>query len=468
MHKRRHKPMTRRDFLKTSCGFSAMAIAPGLWSCSIAESKKIALRGFETYRPGNTLGTVTCVTPDDGFYLHTFYDVCPFSPSQRYLAVTKLPYQEKKPSLGDVAEVCIIDLKEEVIETIYATRAWSFQLGANVQWGNSSDRFVYTNDVVDGRAVCVRIDRETREVVAFSGPKYDIAPDESFVIGGKLEYMNAAQYGYGIPDGPSGRPNYFTAEDVDTEGIWKTDLKKNETHLLVSFRSLSEHLDDPAHYKGGTFYSFHTKVNRNSDRVMQVLRCRRPDKKGGRNSSLFTFNADGSDIVQTLSRAEWTVRGELGGAGNHPNWHPDGEHIVMNLVPKSLGYRKMRFCMFKPDGSDLRVLSERHFGSGHPSVDRRSKYLIADSYPKQKWATSVNGEIPIRLIDLTADQERTICTVSVDVGASRYDFLARVRGGSQFKLDPHPAWSRDYKKVCFNGAINGIRRVFVADLSGVV
>ena len=33
------------------------------------------------------------------------------------------------------------------------------------------------------------------------------------------------------------------------------------------------------------------------------------------------------------------------------------------------------------------------------------------------------------------------------------------------RLDPHPAWSRDGLKSCFNGAPEGRRQVYIADLS---
>ena len=36
------------------------------------------------------------------------------------------------------------------------------------------------------------------------------------------------------------------------------------------------------------------------------------------------------------------------------------------------------------------------------------------------------------------------------------------------RVDPHLAWSADYRRVCFNGAIAGQRQVFVADLSALI
>ena len=123
--------MRRRDFLRTSAGFVASAIEPDAWAVAKPSSSKNSF-SFRPYRPGKTFGKVVCVTPDDGFYLQTFYDVCPFSPSGRYLAVTRLPFQDRQPIPGDTADVCVVDLQSRTIETLYATKGWAFQLGANL------------------------------------------------------------------------------------------------------------------------------------------------------------------------------------------------------------------------------------------------------------------------------------------------------------------------------------------------
>ena len=92
----------------------------------------------------------------------------------------------------------MIDLENETIETVYSTKGWGFQLGANLNWGKT-DRYLYTNDIIDGEAVCVRIDLKTGETKGFAGPMYHIAPDESAVVGFPLDMINITQMGYGVP-----------------------------------------------------------------------------------------------------------------------------------------------------------------------------------------------------------------------------------------------------------------------------
>lgn len=460
--------MNRRRFIyNTSAGIAATCLSPGVWAASF-DPGNWKHYDFKSFREGQYAVPVTRVTPGDGFYLHTFYDVCPWSPSGNFLAVTKFPYQGKKPQWGDIAEVCVIDLKQQRIKTVYQTKAWGFQLGANVQWGNSNDRFLYTNDIIDGQPVCVRIDLEQSVVKAYAGAKYDISQDERSVISPNLLNMNIHQYGYAVPDGPAGAPFPFTKDDMGREGLWKTDLVKNEKKLLVPMQQFFEVAQDEEKYAGSTGYLFHSKFNKQNTRILQVFRAQVNNK--GRNASLFSMNTDGSRLRQCLTAEKWNEVARLGGSGNHPNWHPDGEHVIMNCVPSWLGFKDMLFCSFRFDGTDFKILSEKHMGSGHPSVAAGGKYLLADAYPKQTYVKAPDGEIAIRLVDLRSDRELILCTIPTDVGGGVRQALPgdKLSGGSQHKLDPHPAWNRNYSQVCFNGAPDGKRQVFIADLFKVL
>lgn len=459
--------MGRRSFIRASAGLLGGAVLPGMLYAGAPLPEKKFYR-FRAYRPGKTLAPVTCITPGDGFYLHTFYNKCPWSADGRYFAVTRLPAQKAKAAWGDMADVCVIDLQEQSIRTVYRTKAWGYQLGANIQWRYGSNRYLYTNDIIERRVVCVRIDIRDHTAVVYAGAKYDLAPDNRSVISPQLMNMNVTQYGYSVPDPPSGRPVPFTPEEIQREGLWKTDLETNRESLLVPFSEfIARSENDHAFYSKAVPYLFHSQFNRQNTRILQVFRAQVDHK--GRNACLFSLNADGTQVKQCLGMEKWNQKAP-GGSGNHPNWHPDGEHVVMNCVPTWLGYKDMRFCQFKYDGTDFRILSERHTGSGHPSIDITGRYLLADAYPKQTYVVNANGEIPIRLIDLPSDEEQILCTIANDVGGKGAQYTAEnsSQGGSGYKLDPHPVWSPDRQNIAFNGAPEGKRQVYIADLKQVI
>ena len=129
----------------------------------------------------------------------------------------------------------------------------------------------------------------------------------------------------------------------------------------------------------------------------------------------------------------------------------------MNLRPDG---KKLVFCQFRYDGSDFRVISEKHPGGGHPSMTPDGKYLVTDAYSSER-IVPPNKEVPIRLLATGTDEVQVICHIYT---LGRKGDLGR----GTLRLDPHPVWSRDFKQVCFNGAPEGRRQVFIADLSDVL
>ncbi len=421
----------------------ATALAPGIWSCARPSSKARKFP-FKPYTAGDPLAPVTQVTPD-GFYVHTYYDVCPFSPSQRYLAATRLPYQDHNAVFGNTAEVCVVDLREQTIETVYTTRSWGFQTGALLNWG-ASDRFLYTNDVVGGTAVCVRIDLEGGATKAFAGPLYHIAPDESCVISFPLELLDVTQVGYGVPSRDPRNPASLPPGAAKDQGLWRTDLRTNERKLLVSLGDLAAKIPEPPPREGGTFYLWHSRFNPQGTRIHQILRCVFPDGSGGENTTVFTFNPDGSDIRFLPTDPVWGL------GGGHPNWHGDGIHLIRNIPVE----KKLRFCQWRYDGSEFRVLSEKLPGGGHPRLEPRGRYLVTDTFPSQGERQMVR----LRWVDLAADAEQVLCTLPTLDRSDRVDAVLR--------LDGHPAWSRDFQKIVFQAAPDGTRQLFIADVSKLV
>ena len=433
--------MNRREFAWTSAGLLAVALGPGLWSCRRPAANRKSY-SFGRVREGRHAVPVTRVTPLDGEYVFAYYDVCCFSPSQRYIAATRLPFTERVPRLGDTAEVVVIDLQENSIETLYSTKTFGFQTGANPQWGGS-DRYVFTNDVIGGRAVCVRIDREGGEAQAMEASMYHTAPDGSYVLGFPLEYLNITQQGYGVPSRDPENPDRLPPGASRTEGVWKTDTKTGKKRLLYSLADVAKHLPEPPPKPGGTYYFWHTKINRQGTRIMQVLRCLIPGVEG-RNTTVFTLNADGSNVRYTGARPVW------GQSGGHPNWHPDGDHVIRNQhVP---GDPKRRFCKIRYDGSSTVALTDKVVGGGHPTIEPTERTIITDAFDERGAGTKVR----LLLVDLKAGRAEAIVTMpTIDRKNLKHP---------THRLDGHPVWSRDFRRVCFQATAEGRRQLFIADL----
>lgn len=392
------------------------------------------------YRPESGREPVTIWTPPDGHYMTTFFDVDPWSPSGRYLAVTRVPFIWRIPYPGDRAQVCVIDLVEQTCTAVYETRGWGAQLGANVQWGANDDT-IYCNDVIDGKATGVRIDRVTLQATPLCGPVYGSTRDRRYSFSGNLYHINAGIPGYGVPDRMFRRIRP-TDPRSEKEGIWQTDLNTGETRLFLSLAEIAQVLEKYEPFEGGTYHVFNVKVNPRDDRLLAVIFLRGVPGYPGWPVQLMTCKLDGSDIRLALPYRLWRI------GGHHPNWAPDGDHIVMNL--RSPG-EEMRFVRFRYDGSAMVTLAPGHKGSGHPSLDPSGRYLLTDAYTAEGFMDA-NGEVPIRLIDLQENIEHTVTRV----------YTNRIIGPR--RIDPHPVWSRDGTRICFNAIVDGMRQVLIAEV----
>jgi len=397
---------------------------------------KIELKPYTMHDPGVP---VYQITPSDGFYIHTFYDVSPWSPSGRYLVALRLPFQDREPGPDDPAEIFLLDFFDLEIRHVYTTTGWGMQTAAHQMWG-ATDRYLYFNDKRDGLPVGVRYDLEQDRAEIFDYPFYQVAPDGSHAVSPSLIGINKTQPGYGVSVAPEfDRPNRPGAPDDD--GFWRVDLATGERSLLVSFKQVADLLEEAGEVVEGTYYGFHVKFNPQQTRLMLVVRTVGTEK--GWNPMLFTCNVDGSDLRLVIPYRRWKL------GGHHPDWHPNGERIVMNLADAS---GALRFHEFGYDGTWERIIAPSVVASGHPTYSENGRFLITDAYPKEP--VCKDGLVPIRLIDIEKNTEETLLWI----------WTLGIYGGP-LRLDPHPAWNREGDQICFNGAPDGARQLFMADLS---
>ncbi|MEY2920503.1 MAG: hypothetical protein RL261_1808 [Pseudomonadota bacterium] len=400
---------------------------------------------------------VWCVTPGDTGFIHRYYDSSPFSPSGRYFAVTRLPFEDRLPKPGDVAQIVVIDLATGDARTVAETRGWDVQLGAQLQWGADDQTLLY-NDVElrDWMPYGVRHDLQTGEVRRLGGTIYSVSPDGRLAASPCLRRMAVTQRGYGVVVPKDQVPENRGASEDD--GIWITDLQTGHTRLLISLAKVVEQLGDqlPVARKRGDFFGFHVKWNPQGTRLMLALRWlprsllpwKRKRRYGAKH--VVTMNADGSNVRVAVSAERWAK------GGHHPNWCPDGEHVLMNLNTQGDG---LRFARLAPDGSTCETLVPAIRGSGHPTLHPAGQHLLTDAYVDEPLAFS-DGTAPIRLVDLRSGSEKQLVRIGIQPLAERSTGALRV--------DPHPAWDRTYTRIAFNACPDGKRRVYVADLADIL
>jgi hypothetical protein len=457
-----------------------------MWNWNGRMSEERMSDRFPPYTRFDPAVPVWCVTPKSDRSIHRFFDSSPFSPSGRYLVATRLPFEDRLPRPGDVAEILLCDLASGEERCVAATRGWDMQLGAQAQWG-SSDRQLLFNDVdpTTWTPFGVSLDPVSGHTRKLHGTIYAVSPDGRYGLSPCLKRIRLIQPGYGVivP------PRFFPApsQPADDDGIFITDLATGHQRLLVSIREILDMAGGPARIaadRSGDYFGFHVKWNPQGDRILFVLRWK--ETRGrlskalsfmGRQASRAVAKAARTLHVERLRRAAtWLprVRNQVivlrhdgtqprvivpadlwAKGGHHPNWCPDGRSLIMNLNVDGW----LRFVRFVLEDGAWEVLSDRMLGSGHPSMHPNGRHIVTDAYPDEPVAFG-DGTVPIRLVDCRAGKEQTLVRIS-----TRPVYRGPRR---ELRVDPHPAWDRVFRRVAFNASPDGTRRVYVADLAGHV
>ncbi len=390
---------------------------------------------------------ITLKRVSTGKVIHRFFDTSPLSPSGSYLALFRLPYENKSPQPGDAGDVILIDMKTGKEKVVAQSRGWEVQLGANVQWGASDNELLFNDvDTVTWKAFCVVLNPATGKSRRLDGTIFMASKDGKKIASYNLIASTYAQVGYGVVIPRKLVPHNIGP--VASDGIDITDVATGRTKRIVTIREIynrsvpSIAISNPQDYE---FYCFQVKWNQQGTRLLTTVQWA-PLKGGARMRSVITMRIDGTDIHTAITPEQW-ARG-----GHHVNWMPDGEHLSMNLNID--GKEGLELISVKYDGSEMKTVFTP--GSGHPSYHPKGlPLIITDAYPDEP-LTKRNGIVPIRLLHTDSQAEEKVAEV----------FVTNTNG--EFRVDPHPAWDRSGRYVIFNGFTDGTRNVFVADLKNVI
>ncbi|MFH5184292.1 hypothetical protein ACHHV8_17520 [Paenibacillus sp. TAB 01] len=404
---------------------------------------------------------VWCLTPHGQGAFHRFFDTSPVSPSGRYVALLRMPQEERLPLPGESAEVVLVDLHTAEERVVAVTYGWETQLGANINWG-PDDTALYFNDVdtATWEPFCVKLNPLTGEQRRLEGSIYRISPDGKTLISACMKRMRRTQYGYGVVVPDEHVPRNFGFREDD--GLYVTDTETGKRRLLVSIKDVFDRAQpaiDKSLYERGECYGFHCKFNPQGDRLIFTMRWFDTNEAEPWNKLneyplkfwVLTMKPDGSDIRVAVGPEQWDK------GGHHINWYPDGQRLSMNLCLD--GNKKMYLVRANPDGTGLSKILDNIPGSGHPTVHPNGRYILTDAYEKEKVAYG-DGTVPLRWVDLAAESETTLIRVQVGNPGTAVSPALRV--------DPHPAWAPDDRHIVFNGFVDGTRRVFIADLGSVL
>ena len=407
---------------------------------------------FAQYTDFDPAVPVWIVTPDLDGCIHRFFDASSISPSGRYVGLFRLPSERQLPKPGDVGDIVVVDLETGEQSVVAKSRGWDTQLGAQVQWGATDEELFFNDMDTDAwRPFGVKYNPLTGERFEMDGTVYMVSRDGKQALSPCLLRTGLTQAGYGVIAPVDAVPTNAGAPDDD--GIYITDTTTGKSRLLVSIREIVETAVpkfDLDAYADGNFYGFHVKWNPQGDRIMFVLRWVSHTEGLKYGPNLITMRADGSEICCPIQDEVWSK------GGHHPDWCSDGESVMMNL--KLEADQGLSLIRAHYDGSGFEVMTTVA-GSGHPTLHPNGRHIVTDVYAHESLAYG-DGTTPLRWIDIEKNEELVLARIN---NAPPWHGPKR-----ELRVDPHPAWDRDYKRIAFNMCVDGIRRVCVADLSGLL
>lgn len=311
---------------------------------------------YEMYQPESALFPTWIITPPNVSTIHRFFDSSPFSPSGRFLGLTRIPNifnselgsGDSSLSEGE-AEVVVIDLQKGTEKVVLRTRAWGAQLGAQVQWGNKDTDLFFNvaGDVLKNRKlersrdfkfmqnglVGMLMNPRTGHKKLLDCPVYHVSQDGTRTVSPQLSKIHYTQMGYGADyvRGSEGSATLAeTEQDVrgygphtgapKDDGVFVGNVGSGKCELIASLHDLA--ILAGINPENTPVYGFHTKFSSDGKLILFVLRSLEPH--GGlagvlrstglgleetlsiprvRRQHLFVLRVDGTDPVHLLSWA---------------------------------------------------------------------------------------------------------------------------------------------------------------------
>ena len=390
-------------------------------------------------------GNIVRISPDDPNheYFFGYYDKSPWCASMRYVLCMRADNTWREPDPVVSADIILIDTEETLpmekdyeiiggkrIRKIATTHSWNVQQGCMAQWlGPDFNSHILYNDIRRGKACSVILDVNTGEERVLPMPCYTVSSDGKTALTLDFSRLHNLRPGYG----------YAGVSEItegialpDTTAIWKLDIEKgNVTELLkytdfARFQPRQEMLDANSVHKVN-----HLMLSPNGKRFMVLYRWFCGQRKYTR---LITCNVDGSDMY-LLSDDDMV---------SHCCWKNDEEI--------------MAFERKRNDGPGFYLMKDRtqkwtHIwpqlsNDGHPSYcPVNNSVVLFDTYPSRS-----------RIQEIKTGLDTDTFGMSVKVLAKvfspfKYDNCTR--------CDLHPRWRQDGCAICFDGAFENHRGLYV-------
>ena len=341
-----------------------------------------------------------------------YYDKSPLDNKSQRLLFVRLPQDAKE---GNMAEVCIFDMRSKTQTVIGKTNAWNWQQACMEQW--VSDDVVsynrYDAKKKEYQAVLHNLTKSEDKVLGRAAYAYN--KDFSKYLSLNFYRLDKFAKGYGYP-------YQVDSMDENEDGIWEVDVETGEIKQILTLSDVMAY--NPHYSEEIQHYINHVTYCPDENYVMFIHRWQ--ERGETFTSRLLLFNKETREITTVLDN----------GHVSHYSWKNDKELLIYATnAEEQKGY--MIVNIFTGETSMVEGLPTE---DGHPSYSSDGRWILTDTYPN-----NVRKQY-LFLFD-TEKKELKV----VDKLWSPFKYY------NEFRCDLHPRWSKGNKYVVVDNTAAGAR-----------
>lgn len=361
-------------------------------------------------------------------HLFGYYDKIPWNADGNLMIYLETQNSNVNPASDFPATIILHNLVNNSRQKIGESFAWNVQQGCMLQWrGPKYDQEIIYNTFIDGeyKAVIYNIIKKTKRIIDF--PVYSVSNDGNVAISLDFSRLNTFRPGYGYINKMDLTANIFCP---DSYCIWFINLVSNKITPILKYSDLFEFNHLPS--MNGAYHKVnHIMLNPSGKRFIFLHRWIKNGKKYDR---MLSCDLDGKNLYDILDE----------GMVSHSYWLNDSDIITFANT-----YLQGPQYYYLTDMTQNRKIAFNGEikEDGHPSLSPNGKFIITDTYP-----------------DFKRKQKLYLCSLDNNVVSNIAEIYANPKYKDECRCDLHPRWDRQSSEICFDGAQDDLRQVYILPL----